>query len=74
VNANRNLGATLGLTGRTRLQDRHTPALYAQGIAEIANRFPEDVAKSLQARRVRETLAKVPQPSPLYDASLKKRL
>ena len=74
VHANRNLGATLGQTGRARLEQRHTPALYAKGIAEIANRFPEDAAKSLQARRVREMLAKVPHPTPLYDAALKKRL
>jgi glycosyltransferase involved in cell wall biosynthesis len=73
VNADRSLGATLGQTGRTRLETRHTPALYAKGIADIAERFEEDAALSLHARRVRETLAKVPHSTPLYDAALKKR-
>ena len=74
VNADRSLGETLGQTGRARLEERHTPALYAEGIAEIARRFPEDAAKSLQARRVRETLARVPHPTPLYRTALSKRL
>jgi glycosyltransferase involved in cell wall biosynthesis len=74
VNADRSLGATLGQTGRKRMEERHTPALYAKGIAEIARRFPQDAVKSLQARRARDTLAKVPHPSPLYENALKRRL
>jgi hypothetical protein len=74
VNADRGLGATLGQTGRTRLETRHTPALYARGIAEIADRFAEDAALSLHARRVRETLARVPHKTPLYDRALKTRM
>ena len=74
VNADRSLGATLGQTGRARLEARHTPALYTQGIAEIAEHFPEDAAHSLHARRVRETLAKTPHKTPLYEAALKKRM
>jgi glycosyltransferase involved in cell wall biosynthesis len=73
VNADRSLGTTLGQTGRTRLETRHTPALYAKGIADIAERFAEDAAQSLHARRLRETLAKVPHSTPLYDTALKKR-
>ena len=74
VDADRSLGETLGKTGRTRLEARHNPAIYAKGIAQIAECFPEDAAKSLQARRVRETLAKVPHPTALYETALKKRL
>lgn len=74
VYADRNLGATRGLTGRTRLEERHNPQIYAQGIAEIAERFAEDAATSLKARRIRQTLADVPHASPLYEAALKKRL
>ena len=74
VNADRALGETLGQTGRTRLETRHTPTLYAKGIAEIADRFAEDAALSLHARRVRETLSKAPHKTPLYDAALKKRM
>ena len=73
VNADRTLGETLGQTGRARLETRHTPALYAKGIAAIADRFAEDAAQSLHARRVRETLAKAPHETPLYDAALSKR-
>ena len=73
VNADRSIGQTLGQTGRTRLETRHTPALYAKGIADIAERFAEDAAQSLHARRLRETLAKVPHSSPFYDTALKKR-
>lgn len=74
INADRSLGALLGETGRARLEDRHTPALYARGIAEVAERFAGDAAQSLQARRVRETLAKAPHPTPLYQTALSKRL
>lgn len=73
VNADRTLGETLGQTGRARLETRHTPALYAKGIAAIADRFAEDASQSLHARRVRETLAKAPHETPLYDAALSKR-
>ena len=74
VNADRTLGETLGQTGRALLETRHTPALYAKGIAAIADRFAEDAAQSLYARRVRETLAKAPHETPLYDAAFKKRM
>jgi glycosyltransferase involved in cell wall biosynthesis len=73
VNADRSLGATLGQTGRARLEARHTPALYAKGIAEVAEHFAADAAMSLHARRVRETLAKAPHKTLLYDTALKKR-
>lgn len=74
VNANRSLGATRGQTGRARLEARHTPALYAQGIAELASHFAEDSAQALHARRIRETLAKALHKTPLYETALKKRL
>jgi glycosyltransferase involved in cell wall biosynthesis len=74
INANRSLGVSLGAAGRARLEARHTPTLYAQGIRHVAERFPEDAAKSLQARRVRTALAKTPVSSGLYRNALKRRL
>lgn len=74
IAADRTCGAARGRAGRARLEERHIPALYAQGIAEIANRFPEDARHSLTARRVRKTLSDAPVRSPLYEAALKRRL
>lgn len=72
LNADRSLGMFLGQAGRDRLERYHTPGLYAKGIADIAERFAQDVAASLYARRIREALAKVPHSNWLYHAALKK--
>jgi glycosyltransferase involved in cell wall biosynthesis len=74
VDADRSLGASLGQAGRSRLEARHTPALYARGIAQVAARFAGDAAQALKARRMRETLASAPRPDPLYTAALARRL
>jgi glycosyltransferase involved in cell wall biosynthesis len=60
LHADRHLGETIGEAGRTRLQSHHTPALYAQGVAEVARRFAEDAAASLRAQSARAVLQSRP--------------
>lgn len=60
LNADRHLGETIGATGRARLESHHTPALYAQGVAEVARRFAEDAATALRAQSARKVLQSRP--------------
>lgn len=60
LNADRRLGQGIGEAGRARLESHHTPALYAQGVAEVARRFATDAAASLRARSARAALQSRP--------------
>jgi len=66
----RNLGVQMGAAGRTRLEERHTPALYAKGISEVASRFASDGAAALLARSARNALQRSPDPTALLKARL----
>lgn len=50
----------LGLAGRQRLIERHSPAQYANGIVEVANAFETDVRDALLANSARRLLSEGP--------------
>lgn len=60
LDADRTLGQGIGAAGRARLQSYYTPALYAQGVAQVARRFAEDAATALRASSARKTLHEHP--------------
>lgn len=79
LDADRSLGAKIGQAGQQRLRSHHTPALYAQGIAQIARQSAADDRAALLARRARahlSTAAKTPKgdTSPLWQKALASRL
>ena len=47
------LARKVGAAGRAQLEARHTPARYAEKIAQVATRFQQDAATSIRARRAR---------------------
>ncbi|MGJ8605973.1 MAG: glycosyltransferase family protein [Marivita sp.] len=73
LHADRGTGQTIGAAGRARLETHHTPALYAQGIAYVADRFAEDAAQALRARRARDLLVRGAGTNPLYQDALQRR-
>lgn len=52
----RRFGQALGVTGRTRLIDRHSPAHYADGIIEVARAFENDSHDMLISNAARRLL------------------
>lgn len=58
INADRALGESIGKVGRTLLEARHTPARYAQAIAEVARRAERDAANAMLARSARRVLGR----------------
>lgn len=72
--ADRSIGTHLGQRGRERLEAFHTPARYAEGIAEIAAQFSGDAVMSLKARRMRHIIGKMPGSKNLYQEALKKHI
>lgn len=74
LNSDRQIGQQIGAAGRARLEARHTPVLYADGIAHVADRFPQDAAQSLRARTARDVLVRGSGPSDLYRTALLSRL
>lgn len=72
LHADRHLGETIGEAGRARLESHHTPALYAQGVAEIARHFATDAAAALRAQSARALLQG--QPHDLYRDRLALRI
>jgi len=63
--ADRSIGAEIGAAGRNRLEARHTPARYAQGIAYVAAQATEDARSALLARSARGLLGRCADPHPL---------
>jgi glycosyltransferase involved in cell wall biosynthesis len=59
----RSFGQELGLAGRQRLVERHNPALYADGIVEVANAFETDARDALFANSARRLLSESPDTS-----------
>ena len=53
IACDRSLGADIATAGRARLEARHTPAIYAEAIAEVACAFPKDAQSALLARSAR---------------------
>lgn len=73
IDADRTVGEAIGAAGRARLESHHTPALYAQGVAEVARRFAGDAQSATLARSARTARRRGPQ-SALYDDRLARRL
>src|SRR6056297_1227194 len=60
----RNFGQALGLAGRKRLIERHSPAQYADGIVDVANAFERDVRDAFFADSARWLLSEGPSETP----------
>ena len=56
IDADRGLCAQVGAAGRARLEARHTPERYAEGILEVARHYRQDVREGLTAARGRALL------------------
>ncbi len=56
----RSFGQALGLAGRKRLTEHHSPAQYADGIIAVANAFEDDVRDALSADSARRLLSEGP--------------
>jgi glycosyltransferase involved in cell wall biosynthesis len=50
--ADPSIGRAVGAKGRAQLEACHTPTLYAQSVADIAQRFAGDAAATLKTRRL----------------------
>lgn len=74
LHADRHKGRAIGMVGRARLEVYHTPALYAEGIAQVASHAQEDTASALLARRARHALEKMSIEGPLLKARLAQRI
>jgi glycosyltransferase involved in cell wall biosynthesis len=72
--ADRSIGTEKGRAGRAQLEACHTPARYAQGIAEVASQAGTDAAAALLSRRARNLLARSAGPQPLLQARLARQL
>ena len=59
----RSFGQELGFAGRQRLVERHNPALYADGIVEVAYAFEIDARDALFANSARRLLSESPDTS-----------
>lgn len=73
IAADRTLGAGIGAAGRARLEERHTPAIYAEAVAEVARHVQKDAQEALLARSARHVLAQGAS-HPIYVERLAKRL
>lgn len=75
INDDRGIAQQVGAAGRKRLESHHPPALYAQGIAHVAQQFTTDLPAALRARRARDVLAEAGKTaSPRYQDRLLQRL
>lgn len=72
--ADRSIGAAIGRAGRARLEARHTPARYAEGIAHVAAQAAGDARSALLARSASGVLARSADPQPLLQARLARHL
>jgi len=61
LDADRAVGRDLGMAGRKRLVDRHNPALYADGIVDVAHAFERDARDMLIAKSARRLLSRGPE-------------
>lgn len=73
IAADRGFGQALGIAGRKRLMDRHSPELYADGILEVANTFERDARDMLIANSARRLLSQGPDISSAAGAMQYKR-
>ncbi len=73
IAADRSVCARIGSAGRARLEARHTPARYAEGIAHVAAQFAPNASAALKARVARAVLARTVGPRELVAATLTKR-
>ncbi len=71
--ADPSIGRKVGAAGRRQLEARHTPARYAQGVAEVAARFSEDAAASIRTRRLQATTPAIGTWAVNHDAALTRR-
>ena len=60
LQADRGFGEAIGAAGRRRLVDHHNPALYAEGIVAIAERYAEDARSALLSEAARGLLGRFP--------------
>lgn len=74
LDADRTLCARVGAAGRARLEARHTPALYARGIAALARRAEAAARDALIARTARGLLARMPSADKLCRDALSRHL
>jgi glycosyltransferase involved in cell wall biosynthesis len=72
--ADRSIGADIGRAGRARLEARHTPARYAEGIAYVAAQAAGDARAALLARSARGVLARSTDPQPLLLSRLARQI
>jgi glycosyltransferase involved in cell wall biosynthesis len=70
----RSIGASIGRAGRARLEARHTPARYAEGIAHVARQAAQDARAALLARSARGVLERGAAPSELMTQRLARQL
>ena len=74
IAADRSLGADIATAGRAQLEARHTPAIYAEAIAEVARAFPKDAQSALLTRSARYFTGATAAAQAAYPARLAARL